>query len=161
MKQFICSLLTTFLLLTWSKGICSDSAYICIRSNRLPDKPYHEFVFYKKGGYNPDQDPISYGGNLFSSQIALSEERFSELKINLFTEYHRSDTSKKTDPLFKSYFIAYIDGSKLLLINDMNNYIDFIETSNIVNEFFKGTKYETEIKNRWTMVFDRLGIKTK
>jgi hypothetical protein len=117
-------------------------------------------VFYKEGGYNPDQDPISFGGNPFSTQIALPEERFSELKTILFREYHPSDTSMNTDPLYMSYYIGYIEGSNILLINGINSIADFTESSNLVNEFFRGTKYEAEVKKRWRLVFGRLGIKT-
>jgi hypothetical protein len=159
MRRYSIIPLIIFLVLICIEGICSDSAYISIRWNGPTDKPYHEFVFYKKGGYNPEQEFNSYGGSPFISQIALSENEFTELKQILFAEYHNPDSSKRSDPLFMSYYIGYFEGSNWLVTNYMNKNDDFVKTSIGVIEFFKGTKYEANVKSRWKMIFDRIGIK--
>jgi hypothetical protein len=158
MKRYSSFFLLTFLFLICIGGICSDSAYISIRWNGLTFKPYHEFVFYKKGGYNPEQELHPNGGNPFVLQIALSEKEFEKIKQILFAEYHKPDSSQRSDPLFMSYYIGYFQGSNQLLTNFLNNKADFIETCVDVVSFFKETKYEAEVKRRWKMLFARIGI---
>ena len=154
-------LLLTFLLAICFDGICSDSAYLCIRWNGPVDKPYHEFVFYKKGGYNPEQYLGPYGGNPFVSQVVLSAKLFEELKHILFANYRNPDSSDKSDHLFMSYYIGYFEGSNWILTNYMNNEADFNSTYKNVAKFFEHTNYEAEVKQRWKFIFDRLGIKGK
>lgn len=161
MKRFLKHFLAAILLLISLRGLCVDSSYICIRSNLYPDKPFHEIVFYKEECYNPDQE-IEYSGlNTFVSKIALSEDKFNELKKLLFTEKPCPDTSKRSDPLYRSYYIAYIEGSNWLHIISLNNYTEYVKSSTLINSFFKGTKYEEDVKRRWIMIFDRLCIKPK
>ena len=162
MKRFLSVFPITFLLLFSVEGACSDSTYIAVRWNGSVDKPYYEFVFYKDAGYNPDQDsrPSPWGGNPFVLQLALSDKQFMELKHILFAEYNSPDSSKRSDPLFMSYYIGYFEGSKWLLTNYMNKDGEFVKTSIDMITFFKGTKYEADVKYQWKMIFDRLGIKS-
>ena len=116
-------------------------------------------MFYKKGGYTPEKELISYGANFFVLKIALSEKEFEDIKQILFAEFHNPDTSEKSDLLCMSYYIGYLEGSNWLFTNFLNNREDFLRTSVDVTKFFKGTKYETQVKTRWKMIFDRIGIK--
>jgi len=161
MKRFLKTFSPAILLLISLHGLCADSSYICIRSSLYPDKPFHEFVFYKEGCYNPDQELEYSGLNTFVSKIALSEDKFNELKKLLFAEKPSPDSSKNSDPLYRSYYIAYIEGSKWLHIISLNNYTDYVKSSTFITNLFKGTKYEEDVKRRWIMIFDRLGIKPK
>ncbi len=40
----------------------------------------------------------------------------------------------------------------------MNNRNDFIVTFQDVVKYLKGTKYETDVKQKWKLIFNRIGI---
>lgn len=147
------------LLIVCLNGICSDSAYICIRWNGPSDKPHHEFLFYKKGWARPEQEVPSK--NFFVLECVLSDKEFQELKEILFFKINKEDSVDRKDPLFMSYYVGYFEGSNWLLTHLINSEAGFIEVSKKVMQFFKGTQYEDDVKRRWEYVFNRLGIKSK
>ena len=156
MNRYLKILLFGIALLISTVGLCSDSAYIRIRWNGEVDKPYHGFVFYKKDGYNPEAEDGIY--NPFVLQCALSESQFQALKTLLFSKPQKTDSSDKSNPLFMSYYIGYFEGSNVVLAAFLNNKSDFIRAYNDTVQFFKGTEYESLVKQRWKMVFNRIGI---
>lgn len=163
MKNYLNKLFFTFCILIGFKGICSDSAYLYIGWYGSVDKPYYEFVFYKTGGYNPEQERGSYypfEQNPFILQIALSESELEELRHILFKQHYTQDSTYKSDSLIKSYYyINYFEGKRIITSKPLKDRSDFIRISNNVTKFFKGTEYEEEIKQRWIFIFERLGLK--
>lgn len=157
--MILCSrlLILAFCLAICARSHCSDSAYICIRWNGEVDKPYHEFVFYKKGGYNPE-DTSFFRRNPFVLQCSLTAEKFDKLKELLFKGDPLVDSVVGSYSFFGAYYLGYCEGSECPLIKILASKERFIRTYKIVTEFFKETEYETAIRSRWSMLFSRIHI---
>jgi hypothetical protein len=162
MTQFPKFILLIFLSAISINGICSDSAYIAIRWNGDIDKPYHEFIFYKKSSPHADQSPVSYSNYIFILKCALSDKDFDDLKLALFAETPDTDSVDSTafGPKSKSfpsyYFLGYVDNDSLLLGKDLYNKTDLVRTYKKMTRFFKGTEFEPIVKAKWRAVFGRL-----
>ena len=169
MKKYLNKLFLTFSILIGFKGICSDSAYIFIGWYGPVDKPYHEFVFYKTGGFNPEQEMGSYypfEQDPFILQIALPKKSFEDLRQILFRQQdnqdsiNRQDSIDRLDPLIGSYYyLVYYEGHNMILSKPLNDKSDFIKLFQDLSVFFKETNHEEEIRQHWKNVLERLGMK--